>query len=91
MGLWSDLEAATGCAVVLAREGAVAGASLAGHAPGSRETDLLRSEALVQEVHAVFLSGGSAFGLAVGEGVVRFLEEEGRGFPVGQGVWGGAF
>ncbi len=86
VGLWSDLEAATGCAVILVRKGAVAGASLAGHAPGSRETDLLRSEALVQEVQAVFLTGGSAFGLAVGEGVVRFLKEKGLGFPVGQGV-----
>lgn len=86
VGLFTDLEAATGCAVVLARGGAVAGVSLAGHAPGSRETDLLRPEALVQEVQAVFLTGGSAYGLAVGEGVARFLEEEGLGFPVGRGV-----
>ncbi len=73
----------TGCTVVLAREGAVAGVDVRGSAPGTRETDLLDPENTVERVHAVVLSGGSAFGLAAADGTVRYLEEAGIGYPVG--------
>lgn len=73
----------TGCTVVLARDGAVAGVDVRGSAPGTRETDLLDPENTVERVHAVVLSGGSAFGLAAADGTMRFLEEAGVGYPVG--------
>lgn len=82
VGHEQDLRAATGCTVVIAREGAVAGVDVRGGAPGTRETDLLNPVNLVEKVHAVFLAGGSAFGLAAGTGVMRFLEEKGVGFDV---------
>ena len=75
---------ATGCSVVLCPEGAVAGVDVRGGAPGTRETDLLAPENLVDRVHAVLLSGGSAFGLAAADGVMRWLEERGHGFSVGK-------
>jgi L-aminopeptidase/D-esterase-like protein len=74
---------ATGCTVVLCPDGAVAGVDVRGGAPGTRETDLLRPQNLVQEVHAVLLTGGSAFGLAAADGVMRWLEDHGHGLPVG--------
>lgn len=83
VGHWTDLEAATGCTVVLCEEGAVAGVDVRGPAPGTRETDLLRPGHLVERVHAVLLSGGSAFGLAAADGVMRYLEERGVGFDTG--------
>jgi L-aminopeptidase/D-esterase-like protein len=83
VGHWTDLEAATGCTVVLCPDGATAGIAVRGGAPGTRETDLLRPETLVQQVHAVVLSGGSAFGLASADGVMRWLEERDIGFDVG--------
>ena len=86
VGHWTDSEAATGCTVVLCPEGAVASADVRGGAPGTRETDLLRPGNLVERVHAVLLSGGSAFGLDAATGVMRWLEERGRGFPVPTGV-----
>ena len=73
----------TGCTVILARNGAVASVEVRGGAPGTRETDLLDPVNTVQRVHAVVLSGGSAFGLAVADGVMRYLEERGIGYPVG--------
>ncbi len=74
-------QARTGCTVVLCGdEGAVAGVDVRGGAPGTRETDLLEPAALVERVHAVVLSGGSAFGLDAACGVMRFLEERGIGF-----------
>lgn len=76
-------ERPTGCTVVLARHGAIAGVDVRGGAPGTRETDLLDPVNTVQRVHAVVLSGGSAFGLDAATGVVRFLEERGIGFDVG--------
>lgn len=76
-------ERPTGCTVVLARRGAVAGADVRGGAPGTRETDLLDPSNTVQRVHALVLSGGSAFGLDAAAGVVRYLEEQGVGFDVG--------
>jgi L-aminopeptidase/D-esterase-like protein len=86
VGHYTDLEAATGCTVVLCRDGAVAGVDVRGSAPGTRETDLLRPLSLVQQVHAVVLSGGSAYGLDVAGGVMRWLEEQHIGFDVGVGV-----
>jgi L-aminopeptidase/D-esterase-like protein len=77
-----DEEALTGCTVILCEEGAVGGVDQRGGAPGTRETDPLRPMHLVQKVHAVVLSGGSAFGLDSATGVVRYLEEKGVGFNV---------
>ena len=76
----------TGTTVVVALEGATASVDVQGGAPGTRETDLLEPGGLVTQVHAVFLSGGSAYGLDVAGGVMRWLEEQGVGFPVGGGV-----
>ncbi len=73
----------TGCTVILAEDGAVAGVDVRGGEPGTRETDLLDPVNTVQNVHAVVLSGGSAFGLDAAGGVMRFLEERGAGYHVG--------
>ncbi len=83
IGHYTDLNALTGCTVVIAEEGATGGVDVRGGAPGTRETDLLRPVHLVEKVHAVVLSGGSAFGLASASGVMRYLEEHGIGFDVG--------
>lgn len=74
---------ATGCSVVLCPEGAVCGVDVRGGAPGTRETDLLKSENTVDRVHAVLLTGGSAFGLDAAGGVMRWLDERGFGLAVG--------
>jgi L-aminopeptidase/D-esterase-like protein len=79
-------ERPTGCTVILAREGAVAGCDVRGGAPGTREVALLDPVNTVDRIHGVFLSGGSAFGLDVGSGVVRYLDERGIGFRVGDKV-----
>jgi L-aminopeptidase/D-esterase-like protein len=84
VGHYTDRDAATGCTVVLCEEGAVGGVDVRGAAPGTRETDLLRPSNLVSEVHAVLLSGGSAFGLDAAGGVMRYLEERGVGFGFGE-------
>ncbi len=76
----------TGCTVVIAPSGATAGVSVRGAAPGTRETALLHPENTVEQVHAVVLSGGSAFGLAVADGVMRALRDRGIGFPMGRYV-----
>lgn len=73
----------TGCTVVLCPQGVVCGAAVRGGAPGTRETDLLRPENTVAVVHAVVLSGGSAFGLDAASGVMRWLDEHGHGLQVG--------
>ncbi len=83
IGHYTDLNALTGCTVVISEEGATGGVDVRGGAPGTRETDLLRPVYLVEKVHAVVLSGGSAFGLAAATGVMRYLEEHGIGFDVG--------
>ena len=84
VGHWTDLEAATGCTVVLCDgDGAVAGVDVRGSAPGTRETDLLDPVNAVQKVHAVLIAGGSAFGLDAASGVMRWLEARGRGVEVG--------
>lgn len=72
----------SGCTVIINENGAVAGVDVRGGSPGTRETDVLRSENLVSSIHGVFLSGGSAFGLDVGSGVMKFLKERGIGFDV---------
>ncbi|WP_447776946.1 P1 family peptidase [Variovorax boronicumulans] len=82
VGHFSDTRRPTGCTVILARDGAVAGVDVRGAAPGTRETDLLSPGNLVQEVHAVMLAGGSAWGLAAAEGAMRWLEERGVGMDV---------
>ena len=81
---------ATGCSVVLCPDGAVCGAAVRGGAPGTRETDLLRPENTVHLVHAVLLTGGSAFGLDAAGGVMRWLDERGHGLPVGVAVQEGS-
>lgn len=83
VGHFTDTRRPTGCSVVIVREGAVAGVDVRGAAPGTRETDLLSPTNTVQQVHAVLLTGGSAFGLEAAGGVVRWLEEQGIGLPVG--------
>jgi L-aminopeptidase/D-esterase-like protein len=85
VGHFTDARRPTGCTVVLAEAGAVAGVDVRGGAPGTRETDLLDPVNSVQQVHAVVLSGGSAFGLEAATGVMRYLEERGVGFPVSVG------
>ncbi|HSD55018.1 MAG TPA: P1 family peptidase [Burkholderiales bacterium] len=77
------VERPTGCTVVLAEEGAVAGVDVRGGAPGTRETDLLDPSHTVKQIHGVVLAGGSAFGLEAATGVARFLEKRGVGFDVG--------
>ncbi len=83
VGHYTRAERPTGCTVILAMQGATAGVDVRGAAPGTRETDLLRPENTVQQVHAIVLAGGSAFGLAAATGTVRWLEEHGVGFPTG--------
>ncbi|MGD1992382.1 MAG: P1 family peptidase [Anaerolineae bacterium] len=83
VGHATDPEGLTGCTVVICDGGAVGGVDQRGGAPGTRETDLLRPMHLVQEVHAVLLAGGSAFGLAAADGVMRHLVEQGIGFDAG--------
>jgi L-aminopeptidase/D-esterase-like protein len=79
-------ERPTGCTVILADGGAVGGVDVRGSAPGTRETDLLNPINLVQQVHAIVLSGGSAYGLETATGVMRYLEERSVGFKIGGGV-----
>lgn len=83
VGHAENLTAATGCTVVICREGATAGVDVRGGAPGTRETDLLNPVNLVQKIFAVMLAGGSAFGLDAAAGVMQYLEERAIGFDVG--------
>ncbi len=80
IGHWTDAAGLTGCTVILCPPKTVCGCDVRGNSPGSRELALLASEKSMQEVHAVLLSGGSAFGLAAADGVMRFLEERGIGY-----------
>src|SRR3712207_3191653 len=77
VGHATDGAARTGCTVILCPQGAVGGVDVRGAAPGTRETDLLRPGNLVEQVQAVLLTGGSAFGLAAADGVMRWLYEQG--------------
>src|SRR5438067_9338609 len=83
VGHWTDPTGRTGCTVVLCPPGTVGSGEVRGGAPGTRETDLLRPGTLVQEIHAVLLTGGSAFGLSAADGVMRWLEERGVGLDTG--------
>jgi len=76
-------ERPTGCTVILVEAGATAGVDVRGAAPATRETDLLNAVNVVQQIHAIVLSGGSAFGLDSATGVMTYLEEKGIGFPFG--------
>ena len=81
-GHYTDLENATGCTVVLCRRGAVGGVDVRGGSPGTRETDLLQPARRVDQLFAVSLSGGSAFGLDAASGVMAWLEEHDTGYRV---------
>ena len=83
IGNAEDKEHATGCTVILCEQGAPAGVDVRGGGPASRETELLNPVAACQAVHAVLLSGGSAFGLDAAGGVMEYLAEKGIGFAVG--------
>ncbi|MCU9807968.1 P1 family peptidase [Paraclostridium sp. AKS46] len=83
VGQVEDKEGLTGCTVIICEDGGVCGVDVRGSAPGTRETDLLDPINMVQKVHAIVLSGGSAFGLESTCGVSRYLEEKGIGFDVG--------
>ena len=76
----------TGCTAILCEAGAVAGVDVRGAAPGTRETDLLNPVNSVQEVQAIMLSGGSAYGLDTAAGAMRYLEGLGKGYRIGGGV-----
>jgi L-aminopeptidase/D-esterase-like protein len=81
-----DEAGATGCTVVLCEKGATAGVDVRGGAPATRETDLLNPVNMVEQIHAVMLSGGSAYGLDAASGAMAYLEEQGVGFDVGVGL-----
>ena len=83
VGHFTDSRRPTGCTVVLATDGAVAGVDVRGAAPGTRETELMSPLNAVDRVHALLLAGGSAFGLDAAGGVMRWLDERGIGIPVG--------
>ena len=85
VGHAQDTEHATGCTAIICENGAWAGVDVRGGSPASRETELLRPENIVQQIHCVMLSGGSAYGLEAGDGAMQFLEEKGIGFDVGIG------
>jgi len=83
VGHFTDARRPTGCTVVLCEKGAVAGVDVRGGAPGTAQTDILDPVNTGQQVHGIALSGGSAFGLEVGAGVMRYLREKGVGFRIG--------
>lgn len=82
IGNAQNLNGPTGCTVVICEEGASAGVDVRGGSPGTRETDLLDPVNLVDKIHAVVLSGGSAFGLDAASGAMQYLEERNIGFDV---------
>ena len=82
VGNAQNIEAATGCTAIICEKGAYAGVSVVGGSPASRETQLLNPVNTVQQIHAVSLSGGSAYGLEAGDGIMQFLEEKGADFGV---------
>ena len=85
VGHFTDIKSASGVTVVICPEGATAGLDVRGSAPGTRETDLLQPINLVERVQAIVLSGGSVYGLAAADGVVRWLGKKGWGFPLQDG------
>ena len=87
LGSAEDTEAGTGVTVIISEKGAVGGVDVRGGAPATRETDLLRSENTVDKINAVFLSGGSAFGLEAGSGIMRELAGRQIGYNAGEGIY----
>lgn len=85
VGHWTDPVAETGCTVVLFPEGTVASGEVRGGAPATREFALLDPQRMVTRLDAVVLTGGSAFGLAAADGVMRHCEERGAGFVTPEG------
>ena len=83
VGNFTDTRRPTGCTVLIFEKGATAGVDVRGSAPGTRETDLLSPVNSVQQIHAIVLAGGSAYGLDAASGVMRYLEERGIGYHVG--------
>lgn len=83
VGNAEDLKGGTGCTVIIIENGAVCGVDVRGGAPGTRETDLLDPVNLVEKVHAIYIGGGSAFGLDGASGVMKYLEEKRIGFDTG--------
>ena len=86
VGHFTESRRPTGCTVVLFEKGATAGVDVRGSAPGTAETDLLNPVNVVQQVHAIMLSGGSAFGLETASGAMRYLEERRIGFAFGNSI-----
>ena len=86
IGHAQNIDGATGCTAIICENGAFAGVDVRGGGPATRETDLLKSENMIQQIHAVMLSGGSAYGLDAASGAMAYLEEKNIGFNVGVGV-----
>ena len=86
VGHAQDAAGGTGCTAIICEAGAAAGVDVRGGAPATRETDLLRTVNMIERIHAVVLSGGSAYGLDACSGVMRYLEERGAGFDAGAAV-----
>jgi L-aminopeptidase/D-esterase-like protein len=86
IGHWTDAEGGTGCSVVIPPPGSRGGVDIRGGGPGTRETDVIGPLAGTSEVTAVLLTGGSAFGLAAADGVMRWLDENGRGYETPAGL-----
>ncbi|MBU5484809.1 P1 family peptidase [Clostridium sp. MSJ-11] len=83
IGHAQNLEGGTGCSVIICKEGATAGVDVRGGAPGTRETDLLNPVNMIEKIHSIVLSGGSAFGLEAANGVMEYLDKCEVGFDVG--------
>lgn len=86
IGHAQNVDGGSGCTVILCEQGACAGVDVRGGGPASRETELLKPINMVEQIHAVMLSGGSAYGLDASAGAMKYLEEKGVGFDVGVGV-----
>ena len=86
VGHWTNLETITGCTAILCPTASLGGVSVRGASPGTRETDVLHPSNRVDEIHAIMLSGGSAYGLAAADGAMRYLEGKGIGVKVGGSV-----
>ncbi|MEG2200511.1 MAG: P1 family peptidase, partial [Anaerovorax sp.] len=86
IGHAEDEKGGTGFTVILCEKGAFAGVDVRGGGPASRETEVLKPVNTIEQIHAVMLSGGSAYGLDAGAGAMEYLEEKGIGFDVGVGV-----
>ncbi len=83
VGHAQSYEGMTGCSVIICKEGATGGVDVRGSAPGTRETDLFGATKMIERIHAIVLSGGSAFGLDASGGVMKYLEDNSIGFDVG--------